>query len=92
MYLVGVPCPGCGVTTAVVLAARGRFADSLAAQPFGFALFLAVAAAAAWALLATAMRRDLAADAGRLKRRAVCLPVAALLAAAWMYKLVAVLG
>jgi hypothetical protein len=85
--LFGVPCPGCGVTTSVVLAAHGDFAASLANQPFGFATFFGVLAFAVWALLAHLAGRDLHADVRRLNRAAVWVPVAALLVAAWVYKL-----
>ncbi len=40
--MTGKPCPTCGVTTSFVLAAHGRFAESLANQPFGFLCFVLV--------------------------------------------------
>ncbi|MFT7484207.1 MAG: hypothetical protein ACI9F9_000047 [Candidatus Paceibacteria bacterium] len=38
----GVPCPGCGVTTSITLALRGRVVDSFMAQPLGLALAIGV--------------------------------------------------
>lgn len=41
--LLGLPCPGCGLTRSVLLILRGRFAESWQLQPFGYAwLALAV--------------------------------------------------
>jgi len=88
MWLLGLPCPGCGVTTSVVLAARGDFAAALANQPFGFAVFFGVVAFAGWALVAELTGRNLHADVRLLNRANVWVPVAALLLAAWVYKLV----
>ena len=43
MELVGLPCPGCGVTTSMSHLVHGQWRMSLAAQPFGVLLsFLAV--------------------------------------------------
>ena len=41
--LLGLPCPGCGLTRSILLIFRGRFAESWLLQPFGYAwLALAV--------------------------------------------------
>ena len=41
--LLGLPCPGCGLTRSILLILRGRFAESWRLQPFGYAwLALAV--------------------------------------------------
>lgn len=34
-YWTGYPCPGCGLTTSIVCAVHGRFAESFAAHPAG---------------------------------------------------------
>jgi hypothetical protein len=39
----GYPCPGCGVTTSLAWAVRGRFAESLDSQLFGLVLLAAAA-------------------------------------------------
>ncbi len=41
--LLGLPCPGCGLTRSILLIFRGRFAESWQLQPFGYA-WLALAA------------------------------------------------
>ena len=41
--LVGLPCPGCGLTRSILLILQGRFAESWRLQPFGYA-WLALAA------------------------------------------------
>jgi hypothetical protein len=43
LVVTGHPCPTCGVTTSYVLAAHGRFRESLVNQPFGLASFAVVA-------------------------------------------------
>ena len=41
--LLGLPCPGCGLTRSILMILRGRFAESWQLQPFGYAwLALAV--------------------------------------------------
>lgn len=41
--LLGLPCPGCGLTRSILLILQGRFAESWHLQPFGYAwLLLAV--------------------------------------------------
>jgi hypothetical protein len=87
MELFGLPCPGCGVTTSVALAADGRFAASLSNQPFGLALAACSAAFVAWALLAHLSGRDLHGDMRRLNRRWVYVTLAFVFVGAWVFKL-----
>lgn len=42
MWLTGLPCPGCGLTTAFAHLARGHWEASIAAHPLGLPLFLLV--------------------------------------------------
>lgn len=35
--LLGLPCPGCGLTRSVLMILQGRFAESWQLQPFGYA-------------------------------------------------------
>lgn len=80
------PCPTCGMTTAVSLAARGRLWDSFATQPFGLVVALA-AAVGFWSGLHVAVTgSQLGRVYGRLMTPAVLWSVAALAAAAWAYK------
>lgn len=41
--LLGLPCPGCGMTRSIMLILRGHFRESWQLQPFGYA-WLALAA------------------------------------------------
>lgn len=40
--LTGWPCPSCGLTTSFAYAARFRFVEAFASQPFGLLLFFLV--------------------------------------------------
>lgn len=88
----GIPCPGCGVTTAVSLAARGDLTGSLRAQPFGLVSAACVALGGAWALLATLAGRDLYADLRAANLRAPAIALVVLMAGSWAYKLAVVRG
>ena len=85
---IGIPCPACGVTTAVSLAARGDLLASLATQPLGLVLALGAPLVALLALLWHLAGRDLSVTVvnGRWARTVV-LALAGLVLAAWLYKL-----
>lgn len=83
----GVPCPGCGVTTSVCLAAHGRLLAALHNQPLGLACALALALAPLWALALHFAGRDLYAEAARLVLRPWLVLGGALVVAAWVWKL-----
>jgi len=57
MKFTRFPCPTCGLTTAVALAARFRLGAALVAHPFGFILYVGACAVLAWNLVALATRR-----------------------------------
>jgi hypothetical protein len=82
-----IPCPGCGVTTSVALAAHGRIWASIRNQPFGFLVALMLPVFAAWCLWHAARGRDLnnAVHGIRVGRWGVLL--VAFMTAAWIYKL-----
>lgn len=91
-YATGLPCPGCGMTTAVSHAAHGHFLRSVITQPAGFLVGVAL-----WVtvpLMAYAAWRRLPADA--LLPRAPRHPwgwgvvVGPVVFAAWMYKMAVV--
>jgi hypothetical protein len=78
---VGIPCPGCGLTRAVVALARGEWSESLAAHAFAPVLVVSLAAVAVAALLPRRQREAFVGLAERLERRtrASALLLAALL-------------
>lgn len=88
LKLWDVPCPGCGVTTAATLACQGRFADSLATQPFGLVLVLVAALFVPWVAAGLLRGRDLGLELPRLRPGLWLLALGVLMAAAWVYKLV----
>ena len=92
MELFGVPCPGCGVTTSVTLASRGRLADSFSTQPFGLLLALGGVLLIPWALIGLLRRRDLGEDLARYARKPVLIPLGVCFVGAWIYKLWVTLG
>lgn len=83
----GVPCPGCGVTTSMCLAAHGRFLASLHNQPLGLACALVLALAPLWALGLHLAGRDLYVEAGRIAFKRWLAGAGALIVAAWVWKL-----
>ena len=82
----GIPCPGCGITTAVTWFARGEPLRSLATQPFGFALALAASLALPAALVAHARGIDLGLALARLHWRRWLAGVGLLALVSWAYK------
>lgn len=85
----GVPCPGCGVTTATVLALRGRPLAAARTQPFGLAVGVGVPALALLAIGAHLAGRDLGRIAARLRWGRWLAGAAALLVLSWVYRLLA---
>ncbi len=83
-----VPCPGCGVTTAMSLFAHGRLSESLATQPFGFAVAAGLVAAFAAALVAHCAGRDLGRALVRIRWAPWILAAALAMTLAWVWKLV----
>jgi len=92
MKLWGVPCPGCGVTTAATLAAHGQVWASFKTQPFGLLLVVGALAFALWAPLAHWRGRDLWADLARVDMRRIGPLLAAVFVGAWIYKWMIVAG
>ena len=83
----GVPCPGCGVTTSMCLAAHGRLLASLYNQPFGLACALTLAFAPLWALRQQLAGRDLYVEVGRIAYKPWLVAGSVLILAAWIWKL-----
>ena len=86
MEWTGVPCPGCGVTTSVVLTTQGQPLEAFLAQPFGVLTVVALPFLSVWALVGHFRGRDLYRDIE--ERRAPWVRVTLLLMlAAWIYKI-----
>ena len=86
------PCPTCGMTTAVSLAAHGRLVDSFLAQPFGLLVALG-AAVALWSGLHVAFTGShLGRLYGMMMSPRVLWALAGLAGAAWAYKWVTWVG
>ena len=92
MKWLHVPCPGCGVTTSVTLAAHGQLVDAARTQPFGVIVALAIPLAALWALLGHFRGRDLYRDLNAVRLRPWLWVLGGALTLSWIYKLVCVLG
>jgi hypothetical protein len=87
----GLPCPGCGVTTAAALAARGELRAALATQPFGAAAGLGLALFPLWALVQALRGRDLGEPPSARALRLGLAGAVLLALAAWVYRLALVL-
>jgi hypothetical protein len=87
MELLGVPCPGCGVTTSVALAVRGQPVAAAGTQPFGLLVLLLAALYPLWAIAVHRRGEDLASALAELVTTRRALAFAAAMLAAWVYKL-----
>jgi hypothetical protein len=81
-----VPCPGCGVTTSVTLATKGRIVESFVNQPFGLLTALLFLGAIVWAPIAHLRGRDLWRDVQALRMGWWAWALGAVIVAAWAYK------
>lgn len=90
--LWNLPCPGCGVTTAVTLALHGHPLRSLAAQPFGLVTIAVVLAFALFAVRTHRRGRDLFQELAHLPWLRLGAPLVVLLVLSWGYKLLLVRG
>jgi hypothetical protein len=90
--LWNLPCPGCGVTTAVTLALHGHPLRSLATQPFGLVTIALVLAFAVFALRVHRRGRDLFQELGQLPWLRLGPLLVVLLVASWLYKLARLRG
>ena len=85
--MLGVECPGCGLTRSVSCAARGMWHESLTYHPLGVAVLLLAASLALWPLTPRPWRTRVASWA---QQRSWLAPTATL-AAAWALASVALL-
>lgn len=87
MEVLDLPCPGCGVTTSVTLAAHGEFWASIVNQPFGFFTALVLLFLPLWALVIHFRGGHLTQATKSLLTRKVVVPTALFMALAWAYKI-----
>jgi hypothetical protein len=92
MVLWNMPCPGCGVTTAVTLALRGEPFASLRTQPLGLLVIAGAMWASGWALAGHARGRDLYAALPTLPWKRLGAWLGFLTLSAWLYKIALVRG
>ncbi len=92
MELWGFPCPGCGITTSVTLAAHGRLLASARNQPFGFLVAVVLAGFVLWAPLAHFRGGDLWRELSAVRLGRWAPVVAAFFVLSWLYKVVLVRG
>jgi hypothetical protein len=86
MDWTGVPCPGCGVTTSVTLAAQGHPLAAFWIQPFGLLTVIALPLLSLWAVAGHFRGQDLYRNIE--ERRAPWVrAVLVLMALAWIYKI-----
>jgi len=90
--LWNVPCPGCGVTTAVALAFHAQPLASLRTQPFGLVTILAVVGFALFTLHKHLTRGDAYRVLPRLPWRVLLPGGVLLLGGCWIYKLARMRG
>jgi hypothetical protein len=83
----GIPCPGCGVTTSVALAARGHLWASIHNQPFGFLVACGIPLFAIWCAAHHFRGRDLHTELKRMKLLWWGAIVATVMLFGWVYKL-----
>lgn len=87
MDVIGIPCPGCGVTTSVSLLWHGELWASFLNQPFGFLLGLFVPLAALGAVVGHFRGRDLYTDALAMRWGKWFIGLASVMVLAWIYKI-----
>lgn len=92
LKVTGIPCPGCGVTTSVSLAASGQFADSFVNQPFGLFFALSSAAFALFAFWTHFRGKDLYEIVRKLRFRRWGIAIGIAMGVSWIYKVIQVLS
>ena len=87
MEWIGVPCPGCGVTTSVSLFWNGELWASFVNQPFGGLLAALVPLLAVAAIIAHFQGRDLYRSLMSMRLGRAMVALLSLMLAAWIYKI-----
>ena len=87
MDVIGIPCPGCGVTTSVSLLWHGDIWGYFLNQPFGFLLGLIVPLSALIAVARHFRGSDLYTDALKMRWGKWLIGLASVMVLAWIYKI-----
>lgn len=89
---LGIPCAGCGMTTAFAHTVRGQWWAALQAQPAGWVLCLATLVSAGLALSALISGRPWRLNLYRATPFRITLVVVGLLLGGWAYKIIVMLA
>ncbi|MBL8859726.1 MAG: DUF2752 domain-containing protein [Planctomycetes bacterium] len=81
-----IPCPGCGVTTSMALAAHGSFWAAIRNQPFGFVVVIGLPVFAAWAVVSALRGKNLAQEVSRWRLGRLGIALIVIMVASWIYK------
>src|SRR5687768_5235486 len=87
IHATGIPCPGCGVTTAISLLVHGDWRAALATQPFGVLVVLLCALLFARVVSWTLRGQDAWVELQRAFRPWILWSLGAAMLAAWAYKI-----
>jgi hypothetical protein len=88
LYLTGIPCPSCGLTTSLAYAARLEFFSSLITQPFGLIVFFLTIFAIPLSLFLSRRRITWSElMQARIVNKLIYLAIA-LYALSWLYKII----
>jgi len=88
MQELGIPCPGCGVTTSVTLAVQGEWWQSVTTQPLGMILILGAIGFFLWTVQGILRGQDLGERIQCFSWLRWSLVGSVVVVAAWIYKLV----
>ena len=87
MEWIGIPCPGCGVTTSVSLLWHGDLWASFVNQPFGFLMGVVIPLGAVGAIVRHFRGHDLYAEAAAMRWGRWLLGLGTVMLVAWVYKI-----
>jgi hypothetical protein len=90
LFLTGLPCPACGLTTCFAHMARAEFGRALQVNALGVPLFLFVFALPLMAVWAAARKRAFFETFARMQLRGVCIAFASLALLHWLVRIVCV--
>jgi hypothetical protein len=89
LYLTGIPCPSCGLTTSFAHAARLNFYEAFIVQPFGPILFCLMALSVPLSFYMIYSRISYAKLIDSAKSKLAINALVALYLLSWLYKIVA---